>query len=153
MNINVQRNALSNWVIAVTLIAVGLLMNAQPVHADAASQLLGTWEGRYNFTYTDGTPGSTQTIITIDRKINDRKLSGTMRSQSVDYDCGTTQSAVIYLDSDRSVEIQGTVQSTTCSGWGADVFYLRLSDDGYKLSGSTSDAKGQDGNNVTLRKQ
>lgn len=34
MNINLQRNALSNWVIAVTLIAVGLLMNAQPVHAD-----------------------------------------------------------------------------------------------------------------------
>ncbi len=115
---------------------------------ELTNNLLGTWSGRYDFTYSDGSSGQTNSTLNINRKINDSKFSGIMQSRV--QDCGAKQRMAINVY-DNVAYLQGTVLSTTCKEWYPDNFELSISDG--VMRGSTSDTKGQGGNNVVFRKR
>ena len=113
--------------------------------------LLGTWSGSYDFTYLSGNSGHSDITLNINRKIDNSKFSGIMKSQNQKSNCEAKQKMDINIYDDI-VYLQGTVLSTNCkNGWNADSFELNISDN--IMRGSKSDTKGSGGNNVVLRKQ
>ena len=117
-----------------------------------ADLLIGTWEGGYAVRQYSGEEWVYYTTIHIDRKEDNRQLSGSMHSTLANDNCSARQSAKIYVDGAK-VEIHGTVQSTTCTEWYANRFYFKLSPSGHKLNGETIDSQRTAGLDVTLYKQ
>ncbi len=110
---------------------------------ELADNLLGTWEGGYSVG-----SGYRNITLNINNKINNSKFSGIMRSHPIK--CGARQRMSINIYN-GTVYLRGTVLSTTCKSWDADSFELNISDG--IMQGSRSDAKGDNSNGVTLRKQ
>lgn len=96
---------------------------------DVASQLLGTWKPQHQ---------GWLTTMTLDRRINDRQVSGIVRGHVKDHDCRYTQPAVASVQSDNLVDIQYTSESVdgdTCRLVN-EIYTVtyRLSADGNKLT-------------------
>lgn len=117
---------------------------------ELADNLIGSWSGDYDFTYSSGNSGHMSINLNINRKISDSEFSGIMQSQSQGWDCGAKQRMTIKVY-DNVAYLQGTVLSTTCKGWSADNFELSINDG--VMRGSNSDTNGANSNSVTLRKQ
>ena len=116
-----------------------------------ADNLLGTWSGSYDFTYSDGNSGNDYITLNINRKISNSKFSGIMHTQSPTPppSCGAKQKMDINIY-DGIAYLQGTVLSTTCKVWYADNFELSIGDG--VMRGTSGDSDGSSGNTV-LRKQ
>ena len=122
---------------------------------ELADNLLGTWSGGDDFTYSNGKSGHIDIALNINRKISNSKFSGIMKSQNQS-GCGAKQKMDINIY-DGIAYLQGTVLSSNCkpdkSGvrWYADNFELSINDG--VMRGSTSDTIGRSGDNTVLRKQ
>ena len=116
-----------------------------------ADNLLGTWSGSYDFTYSDGNSGNDYITLNINSKISNSKFSGIMHTQSPTPppSCGAKQKMDINIY-DGIAYLQGAVLSTTCKVWYADNFELSINDG--VMRGTSKDSDGSSGNTV-LRKQ
>ncbi len=97
----------------------------------AASQLLGKWKYQSQ---------DWVTTMTLDRRINERQVSGIYRGQSKNLDCRSTESVVASVQSDNLVDFQFTQKSAdgdNCDNLEVGkiaTHTFRLSADGNKLT-------------------
>ena len=108
-----------------------------------ADSLIGQWEGRDNYTRSDGSSSHTDITLTIRRNAETGKLVGAIDSVARS-NCSAKQTAKIYAHG-NSVAVHGTVKSTTCKSWHPDSFELTLSSDGGLLTGTSGDTNGTKG--------
>ncbi len=119
---------------------------------ELADNLLGTWSGGDDFTYSNGKSGHIDITLNINRRIDNSKFNGIMKSQNQEFNCGAKQKMDINIH-DSIAYLQGTVLSTNCkNGWNADNFELSISDGIMRGTSGDSGSDGSSGNTV-LRKQ
>ena len=117
-----------------------------------ADNLLGIWKGGDDFTYSNGKSGHIDITLNINRRIDNSKFSGIMKSQQDKINCEAKQRMDINIY-DSIAYLQGTVLSTNCkNGWNADNFELSISDGIMRGTSGDSGSDGSSGNTV-LRKQ
>ena len=118
---------------------------------ELADNLLGTWSGGDDFTYSNGKSGHIDITLNINRRVDNSKFSGIMKSQQDKINCEAKQKMDINIY-DGIAYLQGTVLSTTCKVWYADNFELSISNGVMRGTSGDSGSDGSSGNTV-LRKQ
>ena len=152
--LKVRRSACEDFLQKASAVCYQLKSQAeqqQQKEAEAlADNLLGTWSGGDDFTYSNGKSGHIDIALNINRRIDNSKFSGIMKSQNQEFNCGAKQKMDINIY-DGIAYLQGTVLSTNCkNGWNADNFELSISNG--VMRGTSGDSDGSSGNTV-LRKQ